>query len=38
MRDRLVAAVLRGEKTATSSLLADLEIEGEPLPRELGWR
>ena len=30
--DRLVEAVLRGEKTATSSLLRDYE-ENEPLPR-----
>lgn len=32
LRDRLVAAVLRGEKTATSSLLAEWAEEGEPLP------
>jgi uncharacterized protein YhfF len=32
MRDRLVAAVLRGEKTATSSLLLEWEAENEPLP------
>ena len=31
-RDRLVAAVLRGEKTATTSMLADWELEDEPLP------
>lgn len=31
-RDRLVAAVLRGEKTATSSLLAEWESEGASLP------
>jgi uncharacterized protein YhfF len=31
-RDRLIAAVLRGEKTATSSLLVEWELEGEPLP------
>ena len=32
LRDRLVAAVLRGEKTATSSLLVEWEEEGEALP------
>jgi uncharacterized protein YhfF len=32
VRDRLVDAVLRGEKTATSSLLAEWEADGEPLP------
>jgi uncharacterized protein YhfF len=32
MRDRLVGAVLRGEKTATSSLLAELQADGEDLP------
>jgi uncharacterized protein YhfF len=32
LRDRLVAAVLAGEKTATSSLLAEWESEGETLP------
>jgi uncharacterized protein YhfF len=32
LRDRLVAAVLRGEKTATSSLLAEWQHDGEPLP------
>lgn len=31
-RDRLVDAVLRGEKTATSSLLAQWEADGEVLP------
>jgi ASCH domain-containing protein len=31
-RDRLVAAVLSGEKTATSSLLAQNEVDSEPLP------
>src|SRR5205823_712878 len=31
MRDRLVAAVLSGRKTASSSLLADWQREGEPL-------
>ena len=37
MRDRLVDAVLRGEKTATSSLLAEWTHEGEPLS-EVGER
>jgi uncharacterized protein YhfF len=32
LRDRLVAAVLDGTKTATTALLQDYEIEGEPLP------
>lgn len=32
LRDRLVRAVLRGEKTATSSLLVEWEVEGAPLP------
>jgi uncharacterized protein YhfF len=32
MRDRLVAAVIRGEKTATTSLLAEWEADSEPLP------
>jgi uncharacterized protein YhfF len=32
LRDRLVDAVLRGEKTATTSLLAEWESDGEPLP------
>ena len=33
LRDRLVAAVLAGEKTSTSSLVLEYELEGEPLPR-----
>jgi uncharacterized protein YhfF len=33
LRDQLVAAVLRGEKTATSGLLAEYEHDGEQLPR-----
>lgn len=33
LRDRLVEAVLRGEKTATSSLMVEWEEDGEPLPR-----
>lgn len=32
LRDRLVAAVLRGEKTGTSCLLAEYEHDGEALP------
>ncbi|TDB72774.1 ASCH domain-containing protein [Micromonospora sp. KC721] len=32
LRDRLVAAVLSGAKTATTSLLPDYEADGEPLP------
>jgi uncharacterized protein YhfF len=39
MRDRLVAAVLAGEKVATSSLLLQYADEGEPLRRQasVGW-
>lgn len=33
LRDRLVDAILRGEKTATSSLFAEYEADGEPLPQ-----
>jgi uncharacterized protein YhfF len=32
LRERLVAAVLRGEKTATAGLLVDYERDDEPLP------
>lgn len=32
LRDKLVAAVLDGTKTATTGLLQDYEIDGEPLP------
>jgi uncharacterized protein YhfF len=32
LRDRLVVAVLKGTKTATSSLLADWQRDREPLP------
>jgi uncharacterized protein YhfF len=32
LRDRLVAAVLSGAKTATSSLLAEWEADDDPLP------
>ena len=37
LREQLVAAVLRGEKTATAGLLVDYEQDGEPLP-EVGER
>ena len=33
LRDRLVRAILAGEKTATASLLLEYDLEGEPLPR-----
>ncbi|MFJ8805072.1 ASCH domain-containing protein [Streptomyces sp. NPDC102490] len=33
LRDRLVAAILDGSKTATTGLVADYAHEGEPLPR-----
>jgi len=32
LRDRLVAAILDGSKTATAALVAEYEHEGEPLP------
>ena len=32
LRDRLVSLILSGRKTATSSLVSDYELEGEPLP------
>ncbi|MEU9626934.1 ASCH domain-containing protein [Streptomyces luteogriseus] len=32
LRDRLVAAVLSGAKTATTGLVVDYEHEGDPLP------
>lgn len=32
LRDRLVAAIRSGRKTATSSLLRQYEVEGAPLP------
>ena len=32
LRDKLVAAVLDGTKSATTGLLQDYEIDGEPLP------
>jgi uncharacterized protein YhfF len=33
LRDRLVAAIVAGAKTATTGLVADYENENEPLPR-----
>lgn len=33
LRDRLVAAILTGEKTSTTGLLCEYEYENEPLPR-----
>lgn len=33
LREQLVAAVLRGDKTATAGLLVDYEREGEALPQ-----
>jgi uncharacterized protein YhfF len=33
LRERLVAAILAGEKTATASLALEYELEGERLPR-----
>jgi uncharacterized protein YhfF len=32
-RDRLVTAILTGQKTATTGLLIEWELDGEPLPR-----
>lgn len=32
LRDQLVAAIISGEKTSTTSLVAGYELEGEPLP------
>ena len=32
LRDRLVAAILRGEKTSTSALLSDYERDGDAVP------
>ena len=32
LRDRLVAAILAGEKTSTSSLLHEYELDGDPVP------
>jgi uncharacterized protein YhfF len=33
LRDRLVAAILRGDKVSTTTLLLDYEVCGDPLPR-----
>lgn len=33
LRDRLVAAVLTGEKTATTGLQVEWELDGGPVPR-----
>lgn len=33
LRDRLIAAILDGSKTSTSSLAVEYEIDGDPLPR-----
>ena len=33
LRDQLVAAILAGDKTTTTGLVADYEHEGSPLPR-----
>lgn len=32
LRDKLVAAILAGEKTSTTGLLVDYEVCGDPLP------
>ncbi len=37
LRDRLVAAVLAGEKTATTGLLLEWELDQEPVPRAGEW-
>jgi uncharacterized protein YhfF len=37
LRDRLVAAILSGDKTATAGLLADYEHCGDPLPVAGRW-
>jgi uncharacterized protein YhfF len=33
LRDQLVAAIIAGAKTTTTGLLADYELDAEPLPR-----
>ena len=33
LRDQIVAAILAGDKTTTTGLVADYEHEGSPLPR-----
>jgi len=37
LRDRIVAAIEAGAKTATSSLLREYEVAGEPVP-QVGFR
>lgn len=37
LRDQLVAAILSGEKTTTTGLLADYEYAGDPLPVAGEW-
>jgi len=37
LRDKLVAAILSGEKTATTSLLIEWELDREPLPGSGEW-
>ncbi|MFI6599641.1 ASCH domain-containing protein [Nonomuraea sp. NPDC050536] len=37
LRDQLVAAILSGEKTTTTGLLADYEYAGDPLPVPGRW-
>jgi uncharacterized protein YhfF len=37
LRDRLVSAILRGGKTATTGLLVEWELDREPLPRRGEW-
>jgi len=37
LRDKLVAAILSGEKTATTSLLTEWELDHEPLPGSGEW-
>ncbi len=33
LREKLVAAILRGEKTATAGLVVDYERDGDPIPQ-----
>jgi uncharacterized protein YhfF len=33
LRDRLIAAILSGEKTATTGLLVEWELDGDPVPQ-----
>jgi uncharacterized protein YhfF len=37
LRDKLVAAILSGQKTATTGLAVEWELDGEPLPRRGEW-